>query len=64
MKEYTVKKVKVSDFPVPSRDVSPWQGIIKLFPFRKSLVRDIPAGDGKIVNLFYSVFIHPEHHRR
>ncbi len=34
----TVKKV--SDFPVPSRDVT-------------SLVSDIPAGDEKIVNLFY-----------
>jgi hypothetical protein len=33
---YTVKKV--SDFPVPSRDVS--------------LVSDIPAGDGKTANLF------------
>ncbi len=27
----------------------------KLFPTRKSLVSDIPAGDGKISNLFYSV---------
>ncbi len=31
-------------------------GIIKLFPTRESLVSDIPAGDGKIVNLFYSVW--------
>jgi hypothetical protein len=29
-------------------------GIIRLFPARESLVSDIPAGDGKIVNLFYS----------
>ncbi len=29
--------------------------IIKLFPGRESLVSDIPAGDGKIDNLFYSV---------
>jgi hypothetical protein len=28
-------------------------GIIKLF--RESLVSDIPAGDGKISNFFYSV---------
>jgi hypothetical protein len=28
---------------------------IKLFPARESLVSDIPAGDGKIGNLFYSV---------
>jgi hypothetical protein len=29
--------------------------MINLFPARESLVGDIPAGDGKIVNLFYSV---------
>jgi hypothetical protein len=45
---YTVKNVK--DIPVPSR-----AGIIKLFPPRESLVSDIPAGDGNITNLFYSV---------
>jgi hypothetical protein len=33
---------------------SPWPGKIKLFPARESLVSDIPAGDGKICNLFYS----------
>jgi hypothetical protein len=32
-----------------------WPGIIKLFPARESLVSDIPAGDEKIANLFYSV---------
>ncbi len=26
-----------------------------LFPARESLVSEIPAGDGKMVNLFYSV---------
>ncbi len=30
--------------------------IIKLFPARESLVSDIPAGDGKIDNLFYTLF--------
>jgi hypothetical protein len=55
---YSVKNV--SDFPVPSRDVTyqtlpAWLGIIKLFPARESLVSDIPAGDGKIANIFYSV---------
>jgi hypothetical protein len=30
-------------------------GIIKLSPARDSLIRDIPAGDGKFDNLFYSV---------
>ncbi len=39
-------------FPLPN---SPWPGIIKLFPARESLVGDIPAGDGKTANLFYSV---------
>jgi hypothetical protein len=34
---------------------SPWSGIIRLFPARESLVSDIPARDGKIGNLFYSV---------
>ncbi len=33
---------------------SPSQGITKLFPAGESLVSDIPAGDGKIPNLFYS----------
>jgi hypothetical protein len=33
----------------------PMAGIIKFFPARESLVSDIPAGDGKTRNLFYSV---------
>jgi hypothetical protein len=52
---------KVSDFPTPSRDVTKpnyaWPGIIKLFPARESLVRDIPAGEGKIANLFLQCII-------
>jgi hypothetical protein len=32
---------------------SPWPGINRLFPTRKSLVSDIPAGDGKLANLFF-----------
>ncbi len=32
-----------------------WHCPFKLFPARKSLFSDIPAGDRKIVNLFYSV---------
>ncbi len=49
---YTVKKV--IDFPVPGCHWpnSFWAGIIKLFQARDSLVSDIPAGDGKINNLF------------
>ncbi len=46
---YTVKKV--SDFPVPSRDVNN-QTLPELFTAGESLVSDIPAGDGKIANLF------------
>jgi hypothetical protein len=47
---------KIIVFPVPSRDPnSHWPGIIKLFPARESLVSDIPAGDRKNDNLFYSV---------
>jgi hypothetical protein len=59
---YTVKKV--SNFPFPSRDVTSQTRpkpllpeIIKLFQARESLVSvsDIPAGDGKIANLYNSV---------
>ncbi len=32
-------------------------GFPRLFPARGSLVSDIPAGDGKNDNLFYSVYI-------
>jgi hypothetical protein len=54
-------KQKVRDFSVPSRDVnnqtSSWPGIIKLFPDRESLDSDIPAGDRKITNLFFTVYV-------
>jgi hypothetical protein len=51
---------KVIDFTVPSRvgwylPNSLWPGIILLFSAKESSVSDIPAGDGKIINLFYSV---------
>jgi hypothetical protein len=59
---YTVKKVR--EFPVPSRDVTTKLSlgrnndvITELFLPRGSLVSDIPAGDGKLVNLFYGVII-------
>jgi hypothetical protein len=42
---YTVKKV--SGFPVPLRDVT-----YQTLPVRMSSVSDVPAGDGKIGNLF------------
>jgi hypothetical protein len=31
------------------------KGLCKIFPARESLVSDIPAGDGKTDNFFYSV---------
>ncbi len=57
---YTVKKVggRVSR-PQPGCHLpnSPWTGIIKLFRAWESLVSDIPAGDGKIANLFNSLHL-------
>jgi hypothetical protein len=54
------RKKKVREFPVPSRDVTTKLSlggnndvIMELFLPRGSLVSDIPAGDGKLVNLFY-----------
>ncbi len=53
---------KVREFPVPSRDVTTKLSlggnndvITELILPRGSLVSDIPAGDGKLVNLFYGV---------
>jgi hypothetical protein len=36
---------------------SRWPGIVKLFPARESLVIDMPAGNRKIANLFFTVYI-------
>jgi hypothetical protein len=56
------RKKKVREFPVPRRDVTTKLSlggnndvISELFLPRGSLVSDIPAGDGKLVNLFYGV---------
>jgi hypothetical protein len=56
------RKKKVREFPVPSRDVTTKLSlagnndvITELFLPRGSLVIDISAGDGKLVNLFYGV---------
>jgi hypothetical protein len=53
------RKKKVREFPVRSRDVTTKLSlggnndiITELFLPRGSLVSDIPAGDGKFVNLF------------
>jgi hypothetical protein len=35
---------------------SPWRGINLIIPARESLVSDIPAGDGKSLTFFNSVF--------
>jgi hypothetical protein len=57
--QYILRKKKVREFPVPSRDVTTklslggnYDVITELFLPRRSLVSDIPAGDGKLVNLF------------
>jgi hypothetical protein len=59
------RKKKVREFPVPSRDVTTKLSlgrnndvITELFLPRGSLVSDIPAGGGKLVNLFYGVHSH------
>jgi hypothetical protein len=56
---YIHRKKKLREFPVPSRDVTTKLSlggnndvITEFFPPRGSLVSDIPAGDGKLVNLF------------
>ncbi len=53
------RKKKVREFPVPCRDVITKLSLggnndvrTELFRPRGSLVSDIPAGDGKLVNLF------------
>ncbi len=55
----THRKKKVLEFPVPTWDVTTKLSlgenndvITELFLPRGSLVSDIPAGDGKLVNLF------------
>jgi hypothetical protein len=54
MSTYTVKK-RLAIFPFPvgmSLTKLFLDRIIKLFPSRESMVRDIPPGDGKMANLF------------
>ncbi len=49
------RKQRFASFPSPagmSLPNSPWAGITELFLPRESLASDIPAGDGKLVNLF------------
>jgi hypothetical protein len=61
------RKKKDREFPVPSRDVTTKLSlggnndvITELFLPRGSLVSDIPAGDGRLVNLFLRCMtLHP-----
>jgi hypothetical protein len=62
-------KKKVRKFPVPSRDATTKLSlggnndvITELFLPRGSLVSDIPAGDGKLVNLFLRCWHKPIHY--
>jgi hypothetical protein len=59
------RKKKVREFPVPSRDVITKLSlggnndvITELFLPSGSLVSDIPAGDGKLVNLFLRCMVY------
>jgi hypothetical protein len=59
LRVYLHCKKKVREYPVPSRDDTTKLSlggnndvITELFLPRGSLVSDIPAGDGKLVNLF------------
>jgi hypothetical protein len=65
---YTVKKVR--EFPVPSRDVTTKLSlggnndvITELLLPSGSLVSDIPAGDGKLVNHFLRCIFFQSFHR-
>jgi hypothetical protein len=51
---YIVKKAFRFSRPQPGCHLpnSAWPGINKIFPARDSLVSDLSAGDGKIINLF------------
>ncbi len=54
---YSVKKGYRFSRPQPGchSPNSPWPGINKLFPASERVDSDIPAGDRKNYNLFYSV---------
>ncbi len=58
---YTVKNGYRFSRPQPGCHFpnSPWPGIIKLFPARESFVSDVPAGDGKITNIFLQCIDRP-----
>jgi hypothetical protein len=56
--QYTVKIGK--GFSRPSRDITcqiSLAGKNLIIPARESLLSDIPAGDGKTANLFFTVYV-------
>jgi hypothetical protein len=57
-KIYTIKKgIFSSSAGVSLTKLSLAGNVKKIFPFRESLVSDIPAGDEKIVNFFIGVVL-------
>jgi hypothetical protein len=68
---YTLhRKKKVREFPVPSRDVTTKLSLggnndvlTELLLPKGSLVNDIPAGDGKLVNLFLRCMLDPAYYK-
>ncbi len=62
--QYTIKKDLPFSRPQPGCHWPNflWTGIIQLFPPRESLVSDIPARNGKIVNLFLQCTHHTTAH--
>jgi len=58
--KYTVKKLQ--DSWIFCDPIFQGLGLVTLFRARESLVSDIPAGDGKSLNLYLPLFI--SHHRR
>ncbi len=51
---YDVSWIRINIFTVT---VFTWPGIIQLFSARKCLVSDIPAEDGNVANLFFTVWV-------
>jgi hypothetical protein len=64
------RKKKVHEFPVSSRDVTnqtpPGQEYISygvIIPAQGEFDSDIPAGDGKLANLFFTVYAPAKSHK-
>jgi hypothetical protein len=52
---FSGRKKQLFSFSPLTNNYTVKKGIIKLFPARERMVNDIPAGEGKINNSFYSV---------